>query len=145
MIRLVYLSERTTSGDSNALLAMCGKFAVHNAMNGISGLLLVAGRHYLQFLEGPDDAVRDLMVRIFADRRHTNLIVLSELQTEIRLFADWAMRGIQLDRDIPLDAAARASLGRFVHDAARYAGDDKLALSGMLQRVVHKLSWNPSA
>ncbi|WP_322894260.1 MULTISPECIES: BLUF domain-containing protein [unclassified Yoonia] len=62
-----------------------------NARDGITGALICRADIYLQWLEGPEDNVRDTIARIKRDDRHLEVQVhVAEIAAE-RVFGDWAM------------------------------------------------------
>ena len=62
-----------------------------NERDGITGALICRADIYLQWLEGPEDKVRDTIARIERDDRHLEVKVhLAETASE-RVFGDWAM------------------------------------------------------
>jgi hypothetical protein len=62
-----------------------------NGANGVTGALLFTERHFAQLLEGPDEAITELLTRIDADTRHGNLRVVDDKQVEGRSFGSWSM------------------------------------------------------
>jgi hypothetical protein len=62
-----------------------------NAANGVTGALLSTASGFAQVLEGPRDIVEKTLERIGADRRHSDVTVLSFTPTERRCFPDWPM------------------------------------------------------
>ena len=62
-----------------------------NAIDGITGLLIYNGMHFLQIIEGAENAIDDLVDRLRADPRHSGLEVRDERLVEQRSFSDWAM------------------------------------------------------
>lgn len=72
-----------------------------NALDGITGMLVFNGTHFLQIIEGADDAIEDLLRRLRADARHFDLMVREDRTAETRSFPDWSM------------ALTRVSRGRF--------------------------------
>lgn len=58
---------------------------------GITGLLLYRGGNFLQFFEGPAEAVRALHERIKRDPRHYGVITIHEGAFEDRRFESWSM------------------------------------------------------
>ena len=68
-----------------------------NRVNGVTGLLLFHGGHFLQVLEGKEEAVRETFARIREDRRHRQLEVLFESEVDEGEFADWSMGFQALD------------------------------------------------
>ena len=91
LVRLVYVSEAVipfSPADLTALLAVSRR---NNAARGLSGLLLAAGGHFMQVLEGTPDAVDERFAVIAADPRHGHVHrVLCEATTG-RLFGQWSM------------------------------------------------------
>jgi hypothetical protein len=63
----------------------------NNAPLGITGLLLNKEGNFMQILEGPERAVRELAAKISKDPRHRGIITLLESYSEQRQFADWKM------------------------------------------------------
>ncbi len=55
------------------------------------GVLLYAGGHFIQTLEGSEDAVGTTFTRIERDTRHRNLYVALREETVTRAFPDWSM------------------------------------------------------
>jgi hypothetical protein len=66
-----------------------------NGLDGISGLLIFNGTHFLQWIEGPPAAIDDLVERLRRDPRHDALEVRDERYSDERLFGHWAMELVQ--------------------------------------------------
>ncbi len=64
---------------------------LHNQGKKITGYLTYRDERFTQVLEGPRDAVDELMATIRADERHTITCEI-ELSTENRRFPNWSMR-----------------------------------------------------
>jgi hypothetical protein len=62
-----------------------------NASKSITGMLLYRRGRFIQFLEGPEREVRDLLARIRQDPRHIDVSVLIEGKSRERQFSDWTM------------------------------------------------------
>ncbi len=62
-----------------------------NEAVGVTGLLLVHRRHFMQVLEGSAEAVTATYERIVQDERHTDIRLLGVNSGESRHFPDWAM------------------------------------------------------
>ena len=91
MIRLLYIStsrQRPTPADLADILRTSRR---NNAAVGVSGLLIVGGRRFLQALEGPQDAVMATYHRIAQDPRHYAIVQLTCETIAERQFGDWAM------------------------------------------------------
>ena len=67
-----------------------------NALDGITGLLVFNGTHFLQIVEGAPSAIDDLLGRLRADPRHTGLEVRDERSVEARSFPDWSMELVRV-------------------------------------------------
>ena len=90
-LSLTYLStasEAFTEADLEELLTASRE---KNHSRGLTGMLLYAGGHFIQTLEGPAAAVDDTYASIERDRRHRNLIVALREPVEQRVFPDWSM------------------------------------------------------
>jgi hypothetical protein len=105
MLSLVYVSSAISEFSEADLVALLEQSREKNTRLGLTGLLLYKDGNFMQVLEGPDNAVRQLFETILADSRHHGVIVLLERQIERREFADWAMAFRNLSdpvlRDIP--------------------------------------------
>jgi hypothetical protein len=96
-IQLGYVSTASAPMPREALLDMLYQARAANAVDGITGLLLYHDGHFVQALEGPEDAVRDLYDRIRRDARHRDVVMMFEQTIARREFADWSMGFKALD------------------------------------------------
>jgi hypothetical protein len=90
--RLIYTSRvarhvRHTDAEQIALAA-----TERNERLGITGLLLYTPSHFIQVLEGVDNAVTTTVSRIGQDARHSNLRIVDDREVDDREFGAWAMR-----------------------------------------------------
>ena len=67
-----------------------------NALEGITGLLIFNGTHFLQIVEGAPDAVEGLLERLRDDRRHDAIEVRDEQLIEERSFEGWSMELVRV-------------------------------------------------
>lgn len=113
---LLYRSRATRELDERDLLPLLTSSLRHNARAGVTGLLLYGPAEplpppapdappspllvpfegpgvFVQWLEGPEAAVRATFERITLDARHTDVVLLGEgmHRRERRLFPQWAM------------------------------------------------------
>ncbi|MEV8336938.1 BLUF domain-containing protein [Leucobacter sp. NPDC077196] len=88
---LVYSSEAITRFYQDDLDRLLLQARAHNESVGITGILLYKNDQFIQFLEGPPDAVGELTERIRRDARHTNVRILIDEFTLERQFDDWTM------------------------------------------------------
>ncbi|MFM2128534.1 MAG: hypothetical protein RL477_80 [Pseudomonadota bacterium] len=63
----------------------------NNLRNSLTGMLAYAGGNFMQFLEGPKEAVEELMSRIERDSRHFDVTRLFTTETPERWCAEWQM------------------------------------------------------
>jgi hypothetical protein len=90
-IQLGYVSTATAPMRREALLDILHQARTANAADGITGLLLYHNGHFVQALEGPEEAVRDLYDRIRRDPRHRDVATIFEQVIDRRDFPDWSM------------------------------------------------------
>lgn len=115
MKRVTYVSRFTESLGRDALDDLARAAAEKNRRLGITGFLMTSGGLFYQLLEGPPEAVDELLDTISADPRHTDLLILSSSENvSDRLFPDWAMEVMDLDaaahvRLMPLKALIKAA------------------------------------
>jgi hypothetical protein len=67
-----------------------------NALEGITGLLIFNGTHFLQIVEGAPDAIDDLVERLRRDPRHHGVEIRDQRQVERRSFPDWSMELVKV-------------------------------------------------
>lgn len=68
------------------------KANAHNSAHGITGTLMADQGLFIQWLEGPKQAVRDLWARILDDPRHHCIVELMHNDSwTTRMFPNWSM------------------------------------------------------
>ena len=67
-----------------------------NALEGISGLLVFNGTHFLQVVEGAPQAVDELLDRLRRDPRHSAVEVRDEREIAERSFPGWSMELVRV-------------------------------------------------
>ena len=67
-----------------------------NGFEGITGLLVFNGTHFMQIVEGTEQAVDDLLERLRRDHRHSGVEVRDERIIEERFFPDWTMELVRV-------------------------------------------------
>ena len=68
----------------------------HNALDGVTGLLVFNGTHFLQIIEGSEQAIEDLVERLRKDQRHTGFEIRDRRKVEARSFPDWSMEMVRV-------------------------------------------------
>ena len=67
-----------------------------NALEGITGLLIFNGTHFLQIVEGAPNAIDELLERLRRDQRHNGVEVRDEREVGERSFPDWSMELVRV-------------------------------------------------
>lgn len=98
LVRLLYASRAANAVDQEALLAILRQSKGNNPALGVTGLLCFSGGIFMQALEGGRDAVNRLYLKIAADPRHTDVVLLSYEEIGERRFAGWAMGQVNMAR-----------------------------------------------
>ena len=128
MISLIYVSSAVNKFSKPELLALLEQSRLKNFDLDITGMLLYRDGNFIQVLEGPPDAVRQLFETIKADPRHHGVLRLMERPIQQRQFSDWSMGFKDLDEpsldelpgynefmNLPLDSEAYRSNPGFAH------------------------------
>ena len=68
-----------------------------NALDGITGLLVFNGTHFLQIIEGAEDAIEDLVERLRKDPRHNGFEIRDRRKVEARSFPGWSMELVRVN------------------------------------------------
>jgi hypothetical protein len=77
--------------------------ATHNAVHGISGYLFFERGKFIQYFEGEQADVDQLLENIRRDTRHEIGLVFFDHDLEERRFPTWQMKHITADQLIPLE------------------------------------------
>lgn len=88
---LIYVSRAAPDIEADDLDRIHRSAVNLNALDGITGLLVYNGSHFLQIVEGASDAIDDLLQRLRRDPRHSDLEVVDETMVEAISFPDWSM------------------------------------------------------
>ncbi|GAA4267547.1 BLUF domain-containing protein [Frondihabitans peucedani] len=91
MLSLAYISTATDPMTDAELAELLVRSRAQNRRAHITGFLLYKAGRFFQFLEGPEESVRERMAVIGADPRHRNVAILLEDQPAKRQFPQWTM------------------------------------------------------
>lgn len=89
---IAYTSELSPDRSIEDVDALTREAADHNQSAGITGVLLFDGSRFLQYLEGPDDALDTAYARICAATSHHSMMELGRSRIGRRHFPYWTMR-----------------------------------------------------
>lgn len=67
-----------------------------NALDGITGLLVFNGTHFLQIIEGSEKGIDDLVDRLRRDPRHTGFEIRDRRKVDVRSFPEWSMELVRV-------------------------------------------------
>ena len=95
---IVYKSRSVKQLISDELTELVEAAAQKNQENAISGVLLYDGDYFLQYLEGPDVAIKLLYQLITLDDRHRNVVKLMDDFSPTRRFGGWSMYCIDVQQ-----------------------------------------------
>lgn len=126
---LAYVSRSLISAHSVDILDIARSSMRNNRDLALTGALYFDDHQFFQVLEGGEAAVRRMVERIAADRRHTEVVVLREGPVAARRFENWSMKFVDgvwvpdsrhvFDYDA-LRAATGDALDARLSDLARY-------------------------
>lgn len=137
MRALVYRSQQKHRFSQRELNELVAHAAAKNQRLGVTGYLCYRQGLFLQYLEGPAEALEDLMHVISQDPRHeVEMTVWIDEALDDRRFPDWSMRNLTLEgQDIELEDVILQSLRLF---------DPRLEITGDRNRsrelLTHQLS-----
>jgi len=97
MIRLQYLSQSAHNITDQQVQQILVSSRRNNPDLGLTGVLIYGGRLFMQVLEGPDDQVLRMYVRLLDDKRHGDSQILHISPTSERIFQKWSMGVIKSD------------------------------------------------
>jgi hypothetical protein len=81
-------SEQCSSEDISSILKVSRR---NNPSNLVTGLLIYKKPGFLQYLEGPEQAVKALYEKIKNDKRHASIETIKDGEIDARVFPDWEM------------------------------------------------------
>jgi len=87
----VYSSTATKAFSPAELLELLKGSRARNSQAGVTGMLLYKDGEFLQVLEGPETAVRNLRQKISQDPRHHSIVKQLEGNYDERQFPYWHM------------------------------------------------------
>jgi Sensors of blue-light using FAD len=91
LVQLVY-SSRPFGFDLSMLGNILMRSRRNNARDDITGALICRADLYLQWLEGPKDAIEATYAKILKDDRHLDIVRRITRPATTRMFPQWSMR-----------------------------------------------------
>lgn len=87
----IYLSVAVNTFTPDELVTLLTKSQSKNSKVSVTGLLVHQSGQFMQLLEGSEDLVRKVLIKIEADPRHKDIRTLLEGFTDERQFSEWSM------------------------------------------------------
>lgn len=91
LVSISYVSAASEPFDDGRLNDLLAQSRRSNHEHDLTGMLLYRRGRFFQVLEGPQDAVDELMMKIRRDPRHTGVRVLLSEHIDERRFTEWTM------------------------------------------------------
>ncbi|PVZ96342.1 hypothetical protein DDQ50_03760 [Amnibacterium flavum] len=88
---VIYSSRAVQDLSDDDLLELLTVSRRNNSRLGLTGVLLHRDGRFLQYLEGPEQVLRQRIDIIAADPRHTSFTILLDEEIPGRLFPAWSM------------------------------------------------------
>ncbi|MEM9325691.1 MAG: BLUF domain-containing protein [Bacteroidota bacterium] len=89
---VVYISEAKQKFSFSQLKELTDLATVQNAKLGITGFLYYDHGRFLQYLEGPEQQLMDLLRKIRIDDRHNIIYTRVSIPLPFARFSDWSMQ-----------------------------------------------------
>lgn len=88
---LIYTSAATPGFDANDLKSILKTARTKNASRSVTGMLLYTSGSFFQVLEGEEETLEELFVRISLDPRHRSITKIIQEPIAQLDFGDWTM------------------------------------------------------
>ena len=118
LYEIIYVSTMAPATPVTAISRIVARAKQYNQANDITGMLVFDGLRFAQLLEGPLEVVLELIERIRADSRHTQMEVVHHAAVDERRFVRFSMGYVPTEHE---DALAQleqsdgpASMHRFL-------------------------------
>ncbi len=138
---LTYVSEQASALDEMQLIELVGKSEHKNKKLEITGYLCYFGNSFVQYLEGDESCVKELMTQIGIDQRHRVIKVVEVGTTASRRFPNWSMRLISTAGlcEIQIEHILKETI-RGLSQRALEDGRIKPILVGIIEKIASKQS-----
>jgi hypothetical protein len=98
LVRCLYASRAAEGLDADRIQSILEQSRENNPGLGVTGLLCYGDDVFIQVLEGGRDEVCELYNAIAKDDRHTNVRILVFEEISERMFGNWKMGQVDLER-----------------------------------------------
>ena len=98
LVRCLYASRMPKAQSASGLRAILEESRKNNAKNGITGVLVATSDCFIQVLEGGRAQVSQTYNQIAADKRHSDVTLLSFESVPQRSFESWSMGEVTIEQ-----------------------------------------------
>lgn len=91
LIRTIYVSTASPDLGPDGVADIMEVAVRTNLRLGITGMLILVDGCFMQVIEGQEDVIDAMMLRLFSDPRHSGVTVLVRETIESRSFSRWSM------------------------------------------------------
>ena len=91
LTRLIYVSTVADFISESSLEDILKKARLHNAKNGMTGMLCFNNNYFIQCIEGSRESVNETYNKIVTDTRHSNIVIIEYCEIHSREFSSWDM------------------------------------------------------
>lgn len=110
LVSVAYKSRSTDRvADPKTLASILFVAQRHNVADQLTGALVYGDGHFIQVLEGPEEAMVATMTRISADVRHYSMEIVGPTPIMRRMFPDWCMALLSIEPTLQLVFSALIS------------------------------------
>lgn len=99
LAHVIYSSRAVDGYTKQQILDILSRSRANNERLGVTGMLLLSEGSFLQVLEGEKEVIKNLFMRIAADKRHANVVKIIDESIANRSFSDWSMGYAEVSRD----------------------------------------------
>lgn len=89
--QVVYISQASDTFRESDLDDLVRVSRRNNQKHGITGAMLFLENAFIQVVEGEDVAVSQLLDKLYADKRHHDIRIISDQKVATRNFRNWSM------------------------------------------------------
>lgn len=91
---VLYISKALKPFTTNDLVQLSETSTINNQNRGITGYLYFESSHFLQYMEGDETTINEMVDKISHDKRHKLLSIIEKQNLTGRRFPDWGMKNI---------------------------------------------------
>ena len=132
---IIYFSKALLPFHNQDLRELMDESPQTNRLVGVTGFLFTRNAYFVQYLEGEQETVNNLMNKIRADRRHEVLFHNTRKMTE-RSFAEWGM--LYIEEDLTMEHLLFVYLKRISTLPGLLNGRQSDDIWKMADQIIHK-------